>query len=60
VLANGKRGYSGAYVHPGRTAARSLAPSTPRPFFRRFSDVNAPMSGMALAIAITPERRQRG
>jgi hypothetical protein len=54
VSANVRRGYSGTYVHPGRTAAMILAPSTPRPFRRRFSDVNPPISGMALARAIMP------
>jgi hypothetical protein len=42
------------YAHLGRMAAMILAPSTPRRFDARLRLVMAPMSGMALARAVTP------
>jgi hypothetical protein len=38
-------------------SAMTLVPSTLSLFDERFSDVNAPMSGMALARAVTPVQR---
>jgi hypothetical protein len=42
------------YVHLGRKAAMALAPSKPKLFEARFRLVMAPISLMALAIAIMP------